>query len=165
LNHENLIKELSKALCRVCEAVKHVQLQLLLYPSKDMKEQVGQLYAHLIKFASRAFKWYQEPRLVHVITSITSPFVLRFKDIVDDIQDTIRQIDRIALSMSQAEQRQILLKLDESRKSGEAEQRQIRLELEASRRELESTRATHLESMKLMLAEFKMAIDGECFTR
>ncbi|KAK4446731.1 hypothetical protein QBC34DRAFT_411234 [Podospora aff. communis PSN243] len=159
-NHETLIKELSKALCRVCEAIKHVQLQLLLYPSKDMKEQVGSLYAHLVKFATRALKWYREPRLLHAITSITKPYALRFKDTVDDIQDTIRQIDRIALSMSQAEQRQILLKLDESRKSSEVEQRQIRLELEATRMELRETRAAHSESMKLMLAEFKMAIDG-----
>jgi len=126
-----------------------------------MKEQVGQLYAHLVNFASRAFKWYREPRLVHAITSITSPFALRFKDIVDDIQDTSRQIDRIALSMSQAEQRQILLKLEESRKSSEAEQRRILLELEAARRELEEALVANLESMKLMSAEFKMAIEGE----
>ena len=122
---------------------------------------MGNLYAHLIKFATRAVKWYREPRLLHVITSITRPYVLRFKDIVDDIQDTIRQIDRVALGMSQAEQRQILLKFDEIRKSSEAEQRQIRLELEATRKELEVTRATHEESMKQMLAEFKMAIDGK----
>jgi len=160
-NHETLIKELTKALCRICEAVKHVELKLLLYPTEEMKNQVSDLYTHLVKFAIRAVKWYREPRLLHAVTSITRPYSLRFKDIVEDIHDTIRQIDRLALSMSQAEQRQILLKLDESRRVSEAEQCQIRLELEATRRELQVTRATHAETSRLIIAELKMAIDGE----
>lgn len=159
-----MIKEVSKALCRICEAVKHVQLNLLLYPTKDMQGQIGSLYAHLVRFAIRAVKWYREPRFLHMVTSITRPYSLRFKDIVEDIQDTIRQIDRLALGMSQAEQRQILLKLNEAQTANETEQRQIRLELEATRNELEATRMAHAETSRMMLAEIKLAIDGKSTT-
>lgn len=158
------MKEVTKALCRICEAVKHVQLNLLLYPTEHMKNLVGDLYTHLVKFAIRAVKWYREPRLLHAVTSITRPYALRFRDIVEDIGETIRQIDRLALSMSQVDQRQILLKLDESRRASEEEQRRIRLELEATRRELEVTRktqATQAETSRLILAEIKMAIGSE----
>jgi len=99
-----------------------------------------------------------------MVTSITWPYSLRFKDIVEDIQDTIRQIDRLALGMSQAEQRQILLKLNEAQTANETEQRQIRLELEATRNELEATRMAHAETSRMMLAEIKLAIDGKSTT-
>lgn len=157
INQETLIKELSKALCRICEAVRHVQLKLLLYPVKEMQELVGRLYANLIKFAVRAIKWYREPRILHALSAIARPYPLRFKDIVEDIHDTIRQIDRLALSMSQAEQRQILLKLDETRAASQDVQRMVRLELEATRKELEASR--------LMLAELNMAISSESSPR
>ncbi|KAK5657159.1 hypothetical protein OQA88_3216 [Cercophora sp. LCS_1] len=160
-NHETLIKELSKALCRMCEAVRHVELKLLLYPTKEMQGQVEALYVHLVKFGIRAIKWYREPRLLHAVTSITRPYALRFKDLVDDIHDTIRQIDRLALSMSQAELRRILLKLDDNRSANEAEQRQIRLELEATRKELQATRAVNAETSRLMVVELKKAIDAQ----
>ncbi|KAK1753317.1 hypothetical protein QBC47DRAFT_388193 [Echria macrotheca] len=155
-NHETLIKEVSKAFCRICDAVKHVQLKLLLYPTRDMQEQVGTFYAHLVKFAIRAIKWYREPRILHAVTAIARPYSLRFKDIVEDIQDTIRQTDRLALSMSQAEQRQILLKIDEGRSANEVQQQHISQELEATRKELQ---ATH-EMNHLMLCELKTAIEG-----
>jgi len=108
-----------------------------------MQDQVGNLYAHFINFSIRSIKWYQEPRLKHAITSITKPYSLRFKDIVEDIQHTTRQIDRLALSMSQAEQRQILLKLEETRK------------------ELAAAQVAHSETSRLMLAEIKKVIDGK----
>jgi len=140
-------------LCRICEAVRHVQLQLLLYPVKEMQELVGSLYSHLVKFAVRAIKWYQEPRILHALSAITRPYSLRFRDIVEDIHDTIRQIDRLALSMNQAEQRQILLKLEATQTSNQDLERTVRLELEATRKELEASR--------MMIVELKAAIDSE----
>ncbi|KAK4185573.1 hypothetical protein QBC35DRAFT_534028 [Podospora australis] len=116
LNHETLVKEVSKALCRICEAVQNVKIRLLLFPSPSMKELVVELYTHMMKSASRAIQWYNEPGILQMMSAVARPFPLRFKDIVDDILDTGRRIDALAVEMSEIEQRRIRLDLAEALK-------------------------------------------------
>jgi hypothetical protein len=110
------MKELCKALCRVAEALRHVQLNLLLYPTNSMREAAVQLYLHIIGFAIRAIKWYEKCRIMKLLSAITSPFQLKFRDVVEDILETSRSMDRLALSLSQVENRQMRLEIVETRK-------------------------------------------------
>lgn len=116
MNQEELVKELAKALCRIGDVLPQAELQLLLYPTATMKELVTTLYIQIIKFARRAMKWYNESRPKHIISSITRPYSLRFKDMVDSISETSRRLEKHALSISMAELRQTRLELQESRR-------------------------------------------------
>ncbi|KAH7125898.1 hypothetical protein EDB81DRAFT_201955 [Dactylonectria macrodidyma] len=127
LNYETLVKELCKALCRVADALRHVQLNLLLYPTEAMRENAAKLYLHIIEFATRAIKWYEKRRILKAVSALSSPFQLKFRDIIEDLLDTSRSIDRLALSMSQVEARQMRLEMTETRKLTE----EIKTALEA----------------------------------
>jgi hypothetical protein len=76
---------------------------------------VTEMYTKIIDFAERAVQWYGDSQLKHAITSFTYPYSLRFKDIVDDISEISRRIDKIALTMSMTELRQVRLALQELR--------------------------------------------------
>ncbi|KAI0436595.1 hypothetical protein F4803DRAFT_572223 [Xylaria telfairii] len=107
INHEALIKELSKAMTRIADAVEHVRLQCLLYPTDEIVEYTGHLYSHIISFATRAVEWYQKGKLAHTLAAFANPFQLKFRDIVDDIYETSRKIDRWVITMHQLEIRQM----------------------------------------------------------
>ena len=135
MNHEELVHELAKAMCRIGDVLPQAELHLLLYPTPKMKELVVELYVQIIKFARRAIKWYRESRPKHIITSISRPYSLRFKDMVESISENSRRLEQLALSLSMAELRQ------------------TRLELQASRREQQSVLA--------IAEETKLKLDGE----
>ncbi|KAF2472742.1 uncharacterized protein BDR25DRAFT_341607 [Lindgomyces ingoldianus] len=114
LNHEELLHELSKALCYIADTLPHVELKAVLFPTPLMKTLVGTLYAHIINFVQRAVKWYKEGKIKHAITSITRPFRLRFQDLVDEIREASRKIDQLAASLSFAEQRRMHSRLQDT---------------------------------------------------
>ncbi|KAH6869119.1 hypothetical protein B0T10DRAFT_418954, partial [Thelonectria olida] len=107
LNHESLVKELCKALSRVANTLGHVQLNLLLHPNEAMREKASALYLHIIEFVTRATQCYQKRRATRALLVLSSPFQLKFRNIVDDFLDTSRFVDRLALSLSQVEVRQM----------------------------------------------------------
>jgi hypothetical protein len=115
MNQEELVKELAKALCRVSDILPHTELHLTLHPTPEMKDLVVTLYVQIIKFSRRAMKWFQESKPMHMLKSITHPYSLRFKDVVEDVGETARRIERLALSMSMAELRHTRLELERSR--------------------------------------------------
>lgn len=84
----------------------------MLYPTERMKQAVMELYAYLIRFLIRAYDWYQERTLVHLLHSITRPAELRYKDLIENISDCSLKVDRLALSGAQAEQRDMHKKID-----------------------------------------------------
>lgn len=92
MNQEELIRKLSKALCAIADALPHVELKLVLYPTDKMKALVSRLYAQLIKFILRATNWYTEGKFRHFFTSIGRPYALRFEDLAEDIKDTSREV-------------------------------------------------------------------------
>ena len=65
------------------------------------------LYAHIIKFLLRALEWYEEGKIAHVLHSITKPAALRYDDLIEDIRRATRNIADLAITSSQAEQRDI----------------------------------------------------------
>ena len=78
---------------------------MVLYPTKQMKQGVAQLYAHLVDFLIKAMKWYQEGAVKHLLHSITQPVGIRYKEILERIEDCSRRIDKWAAASAQAELR------------------------------------------------------------
>ena len=105
INHEESVVQLAKGLTVIAEALPRTELKGLLYPTANMKRSIELLYAHIIKFLIRAMKSYAQPGWKHAVTSITRPFALHFKDILDDIMECSRRIDQLAIAWAQAEQR------------------------------------------------------------
>ena len=112
MNHETLISTVAKGLTQIADALPRVELANNLYPSKRMEHAVSELYAYVIKFFIRAYDWYRESTFSHVLHSITRPAELRYKDLLDKITDRSRSIDQLAVSGSQAEQREMHKKLN-----------------------------------------------------
>ena len=107
-----MVSSLAKALSQIADALPRVELSTLLYPTERMKQAVMELYAYLIRFFIRAHDWYHESNLLHVLHSITRPAELRYKDLISNVSDCSRRIDRLALSGAQAEQRDMHKKIE-----------------------------------------------------
>ena len=103
MNQEELIATLAKAMCRIADSLPRQQLATILYPTQDMKRAVAHLYAHLMEFFTIAWQWYQEGPMKHMLHSITQPASIRYKDILNDIEECSRRIDQWAVSSAQAE--------------------------------------------------------------
>lgn len=107
LNHEEMTSTFAKALCRIADCLPRQELYLVLYPTKQMKQEVARLYAYLIQFLIKALKWYQEGIFKHIIHSFTQPVGIKYKDILESIEDCSRRIDQWAASSAQAELRDV----------------------------------------------------------
>ena len=105
LNQEELISTFAKALCRIADCLPRQELAVVLYPTNQIKQGVAQLYAHLMEFLTKAMKWYREGAVKHIIHSITQPVGIRYKDILESIEDCSRRIDKWAAASAQAELR------------------------------------------------------------
>lgn len=117
INHEVLVKELSKAMARIADVVRHVQIQCLLYPTDEVVEHMRDLYSHIMTFAVRAVEWYQKGKIAHALAAFTSPFQLKFQDIVEEIYETSRKINRWAITMNHVEIRHMRQQLTETGKA------------------------------------------------
>ena len=78
-----------------------------LYPTDAVKHAISVLYSHIIKFLLRALEWYEEGRIAHAIHSITKPAALRYDDLLEDIRRDTRRVADLAITSSQAEQRDV----------------------------------------------------------
>jgi hypothetical protein len=58
-----------------------------------MTDAVEELYAHIIRFLIRAYDWYREGTLRHIVHSITRPADLRYHDLLENIEAGSRNIE------------------------------------------------------------------------
>lgn len=93
-----------------------------------MARRVEDLYAEIITFFDRASKWYKEGKIMHMLNSFTNPDALRFKDLVDRIDEHTRRIDNLAVTLAQAELRQMHILLETS-KRGQQETHKLLVEV------------------------------------
>ena len=107
VEHENLGRAIITGLCDVADALPRVELSAFLYPTNAVKQAVSVLYARIIKFLLRALEWYEEGRIARALHSITRPSALRYDDLIEDIRSATRSIADLAITSSQAEQRDI----------------------------------------------------------
>lgn len=111
-NHETTICTLSKALAQIAEKLPQVELATVLCPTARMREAVGKLYANLLQFFIRAHNWYREGPWRHFIHSITRPVELRYKDLLDEIDQNSRNISQLVVVGAQVKVYEMDQKLD-----------------------------------------------------
>ena len=74
---------------------------------------VSQLYAHIIKFIQFAVRWYKKGKVAHGLVSILKPFQIAGKEVVEEIAECSRRVDRLASAASKAELRDLHLRIVE----------------------------------------------------
>ena len=131
----------AKALCRIADSLPRQELASVLYPTKQIKQGVAQLYAHLMEFLVKAMKWYREGALKHIVHSITQPVGIRYKDILESIEDCSRNVDKWVIASAQAELRDM-----------HALQQKTLLNIETTRSVAQSNAFTVDEIMKIVVS-------------
>ncbi|RGP77598.1 hypothetical protein FLONG3_4289 [Fusarium longipes] len=111
-NHEATISLICKAMAQIADSLPRVELATVLYPTDRIRQAVNNLYANLIRFFIRAHEWCEEGTLRHLLHSITRPPELRYKDLLEDINTSSREIDQLAAASAHVEIRDISLKLN-----------------------------------------------------
>jgi hypothetical protein len=96
---------LAKSIAQIAESLPRVHLSPGLYPTPRMKIALEELYASILKFLMKAYDWYNEGKLSHILHSITRPLGHVYADVIDEIAENSRRIDQLAVAGSQAELR------------------------------------------------------------
>ncbi|KAE8452953.1 hypothetical protein EG329_012140 [Mollisiaceae sp. DMI_Dod_QoI] len=125
MNHEATISALTKALCQIGDSLPRLELAIILYPTKRMMQAVAELYAYVIKFLIRAQNWYKENKLEHAWHSFSRPVDIRYKDLIEEIRVRSETITALAVTGSQAEQRDMHRKLQMELEHNQALRREV----------------------------------------
>ena len=125
VSHAGLAKNLAKACSCIVEALPRANLGLILYPTPAIREAVARLYAAIVKFALRALRWYQQGRLMHIASTIASPWALGFEEEFAEIERNSNSVEELAQSAARAELRELRFQVHQSR----SDQQQARTEL------------------------------------
>ncbi|KAI7777912.1 hypothetical protein LA080_002964 [Diaporthe eres] len=104
-----------------------------------MKSSLRQLYAHIVRFLVRAYDWYKEGTLKHIVHSITRPVELRYDDLLQNIAQSSRVIEQLASSGHQAEFRDMHNEIDISLKHSTRQLTEIRSAVSSHSAELSMT--------------------------
>lgn len=107
IEHERTGTTIVAALCDISESLPTAESAITLYPTPAMIKSVSTLYAHIIRFLIRAWNFYHETRLMHVIHSVTRPAALRYDDLLKSIQRDAESVRRLAMTKSQEEVRSV----------------------------------------------------------
>lgn len=112
INHEKTVKGLAKALSEIADALPRVEIRFDLFPTERMKAAVSKLCADILKFLTRAHKWYYEGCLKRTIHSFTQPFDLRYADILENIRHGSYEVQDLARCGQMVELRHVNKKID-----------------------------------------------------
>lgn len=72
-----------------------------------MIKSVSMLYAHIMRFLVRAWKFYHESKLMHLVHSVTRPAALRYDDLLQSIKRDAESVRRLTVTNSQEEVRSV----------------------------------------------------------
>lgn len=105
IEHERTGTTIVAALCDVSESLPTAESAITLYPTTAMVQSVSMLYAHIMRFLIRAWKFYHESKFMHALHSITRPAALRYDDLIKSIRRDAESVRRLAVTNSQEEVR------------------------------------------------------------
>jgi hypothetical protein len=111
INHEELLVQISKTVSRIADVLPRAELASSLYQTDRMNRTVAQLYVKIMRFVQDAVRWYKMGKIKHSLTSITRPYDLSFKDLVEEIAEASRNVDKEASAASRAEIRGLHLQV------------------------------------------------------
>lgn len=103
--------QISKTVARIADVLPRAELASNLYQTDRMNHAVGQLYAKIMSFVQNAVKWYKMGKIKHSWTAIAKPYALSFKDIVEEVGEASRNVDKEASAASRAEIRGLHLQV------------------------------------------------------
>ncbi|KAI3331598.1 hypothetical protein HD806DRAFT_477859 [Xylariaceae sp. AK1471] len=112
INHEKTVTTIAQALTQIADTLPQVELSSILYPTEQMSIAVADLYSYVLKFLVRAYDWYEEGALKHMLHSITKPVELQYADLLGDISRCSRQIKDLSFLGQQAETRDMHDKME-----------------------------------------------------
>ncbi|KAI1411713.1 hypothetical protein F5Y13DRAFT_191021 [Hypoxylon sp. FL1857] len=107
VEHERTGMAIVTAVCEISDSLPTVELAIALYPNAILKRSVSMLYAHIVRFLIRAWRYYEESKLSHAIHSITRPVALRYDDLIQSIQRETEAVRKHMAASSQAEIRDL----------------------------------------------------------
>lgn len=113
INHEKTVNGLAKALTEIADALPRVEIRSDLFPTERMRAAVSKLCADILKFLTRAHKWYCEGCLKRTLHSFTQPFDLRYADILEDIRHGSYVVQDLAACGQLVELRHVNSKIDQ----------------------------------------------------
>lgn len=140
-NHEELVSTLSKALCRIADALPRYERTEKLFQTPEIRAGTISLYTNLMKFLIRAMKWYEQGAFKRALYAFTKPVAIQYQDILDDIDECSRRLDQHAAFSAYAEQRDMHL-----------EQRDMHREQQLMRTENQESQFLLGELMKAFLS-------------
>ncbi|KAK0644219.1 hypothetical protein B0T16DRAFT_355986 [Cercophora newfieldiana] len=105
VNHEALLSCIAKALAQIADTLPGVEVAAVLFPTEPMKRALAEIYAHTMRFFVRAHDWFGQSKLKRAYHSVTRPKELRYDDLIDDIKTSTAHFRNLAVTSSQAEQR------------------------------------------------------------
>lgn len=125
-------------LCEVADALPRTELFLELYPTDAMKDVVTTLYTWILRFLTRALKWYEDGKIRHALNAIIKPTTLQYDDIMSGIRYACQLMSDRASANSLAEQRDMHEKIQALQDSTtlalpviQAQQKETQLKLSA----------------------------------
>ncbi|KAJ4858273.1 hypothetical protein T069G_06540 [Trichoderma breve] len=105
INHHKLVSQLCVGLNSIAHVISRAQLIIRLYPTRQIRQVIVEIYVNILKFLLRALSWYRESKMTHMLQSITMPTKLRYGDILATISSLSDTMSKMALDSSHAEQR------------------------------------------------------------
>ncbi|KAF5532526.1 hypothetical protein FMEXI_12326 [Fusarium mexicanum] len=132
VNHGETLKLLSKSLFEVAQRLPRIEHLSALYPTKNMKLAIENLYSCTLEFLLIAHSWCNESKFKHIYHSFTRPHELRYSDLLQRIETCTGNINELATVGSQTELRvmhntqsfklnEIILSLQTSEKTRQAQ--------------------------------------------
>ncbi|KAI0971026.1 hypothetical protein F4678DRAFT_435411 [Xylaria arbuscula] len=112
INHEKTVVTLAQALSDIADMLPHVKLSSALYPTQYMSAALAELYASIMEFLMRAYDWYEEGTLKHILHSVTRPVELRYADILQRISRCSQHIQTLASVGQQVEVRDLHVEMN-----------------------------------------------------
>ena len=98
-------------MARIADVLPRVEFAKALYSTPRMQEAVFQIYSHVIAFFLRAERWHQQGKLRHAWEAFSRPVELEYDDLIAEVKECTREIERLATAGAQAEQRDMHLKV------------------------------------------------------
>ncbi|KAI1321382.1 hypothetical protein F5Y16DRAFT_413764 [Xylariaceae sp. FL0255] len=112
VNHERIAEGLGEALCIISEGVAESKSELNLYRTPEMLQLIADFYAQIFAFLSDVMEWITRKRKRRFLDSFNEDFLQKFEKQISRIKSKSDQVKIMAAQESRAEQRKMMLVLE-----------------------------------------------------
>ncbi|KAF9870939.1 hypothetical protein CkaCkLH20_11611 [Colletotrichum karsti] len=96
IEYANTVAQFSQELSNIAEILSIVKVSADLYQTDQMKDAVANLYAQVLLFLRKATKWYTLRRARRVLSTLWTPYEIKYKAIAEEIKACALSINRIS---------------------------------------------------------------------